>query len=189
MQLMPSGGGSGSDGSSLKTVGKGPIKSADSMTFFARVGAPVRGLAAFSAVKSVSTLIPALQEQQQVARRAAGSQLLFAFCGVDNSVALVNALTLRETWRVRSLSVGGLAAMPTVGVVNSLARYAYRHASKRGIGGSGAAGEGRFELSGDRGTLLHATTRFLRRGAVVDPRTRALVVNGLPGRATLQVSL
>jgi len=39
MQLMPSGGGSGSDGSSLKTVGKGPIKSADSMTFFARVGA------------------------------------------------------------------------------------------------------------------------------------------------------
>jgi hypothetical protein len=82
------------------------------------------------------------------------------------------------------MSVCGLAAVPPVGVINSLSRYAHRNATKRGLA---AARSGKhFELAGDRGTLLHATTRFLRRGVVVDPRTRSVVINGLPGRSTLQ---
>jgi hypothetical protein len=106
--------------------------------------------------------------------------MLFPFC----SVAVVNALTLRELWRVRGMSICGLAALPPVGVVNSLSRYAHRNATKRGLAVSRSGGH--YELAGDRGTLLHATTRVLRRGLVVDPRTRALVLNGLPGRSTLQ---
>lgn len=171
-QLMPSGGGSeaGAAGA-LRAVGKGPVKSPDTMTFFARVGAPLRGIAAYAATEGPAS-----------AART-GPQLLFAFCGIDNSLALVNALTLRELWRARGLAICGLAAVAPVGVVNSLARYAHKHATKSGVKGTGA----RFELAGDRGTLLHATTRFLRRGTVVDPRTKALIVNGLPGRSTLQV--
>ena len=168
---MPSGGGSEAGAGALRAVGKGPVKSPDTMTFFARVGAPLRGIAAYAATEGPAS-----------AART-GPQLLFAFCGIDNSLALVNALTLRELWRARGLAIGGLAAVAPVGVVNSLARYAHKHATKSGIKGTGA----RFELAGDRGTLLHATTRFLRRGAVVDPRTKALIVNGLPGRSTLQV--
>jgi len=144
------------------------------MTFFARVGAPLRGIAAYAAIEGPAS----------AAARTTGPQLLFAFCGIDNSLALVNALTLRELWRARGLAICGLAAVAPVGVVNSLARYAHKHATKSGVKGTTGA---RFELAGDRGTLLHATTRFLRPGSVVDPRTKALIVNGLPGRSTLQV--
>jgi hypothetical protein len=208
LQLLPSGGGTGSAHGTqgVRAVGKGPLKSSDSMTFFARVGAPLRCIAAFAAADTVPSSASLGVQNDAIVRSA--PPLMFSFSCVDNrsvlfmrhssfysrsfhaesvllcSVALVNALTLRELWSVRGMSVCGLAALPPVGVVNSLSRYAHRNAMSRGLALSRSGG--RYELAGDRGTLLHATTRYLRRGLVIDPRTRAVVLNGLPGRSTLQ---
>jgi hypothetical protein len=205
----------------------GPSKDKKLMTFLPRLGAPIRCVSAFAkgaaevpfhygAAPDAASPVEAEDAEAEAEARAAGPggshireapPLMLAVSCTDNSVLLLNAVSLREMWRLRGLAIGGLAAVPTTGVVNFLSRaYMRKLQQQQDQQKSGALGVsgGRAVLSlcdgtdgvqiadshpqacADVGALLNATCRYLVKGLAVDPRTRSVVVNGLPGRASLQ---
>jgi len=179
----------------------GPVSHKRTMTFVPRLGAPVRNLASFSAGATpggVSTASRAAAADALSASHVRDTpKLMFAAVLVDNSVVLVNGATLTALWRVAGLALAGTpAAMPA-----GLAAYYSRAAEKAGAKALEAAA-----LAGDSALVMRlrgppsalfptpplpsallAVGRHLSAGLVMDPRTRAIVVNGFPGRGSLQL--
>jgi WD40 repeat protein len=222
----------------------GPSKDKRMMNFLPRLGASIRGVASYAVASGSDAAAFSADDKAATSGTHVRTTpaLMFAAALVDNTFVVINGTTQNEMWRHRGLAIAGSAAIPSVGVMNSLAKYARKQIIKgaRSVGArSGArsvsaaalaaalfsassssaalslladtAGHGADEdregaedpaallasLSAesigkslrkatDRGILMASTTRYLRKGSVVDPRTKCLVVNTLPTKASLQ---
>lgn len=178
--------------------GGGPNRNKATMTFLPRLGAPIRTVSAWAS--GAQTTRPAAHSSSS----GGGSQvqrvppLMFGVSCTDNSVAIMDGVGMRPMWRVRGLAVAGLPATALSTVLAALTRSQVEGIKKRLAAASSAASEGAdadaAALSvaplrlgpSSVSTVLNGLTRYLRRGAVLDPRTLCLVVNGLPGKGSLQ---
>jgi WD40 repeat protein len=188
----------------------GPSKDKKSMTFVPRLGSPVRSIAAYSAGASVpatsfssSDGTMAVVDGDNSGGGGGGSHVrdappvMYAVTLVDNSVVLLNGLTLRALWKVQGVGAAGLpAALPTG--VALFARKAATKERERALRGALETGDAQAALRARAApsslfppsplpSLLYASTRHLRKGLVVDPRSRHVLLNGFPGRASLQL--
>ena len=194
----------------LEGRGSGPTRNKSTLTFLPRLGAPLRSLAAWASGGSsigghTNSAASSSSSSSSIQRVPA---LMFAAGCADNSCAVIDGVALRALWRSRGLAVAGLAAVPVSGVIASVAHgqvaaiaHKLREAAEAAEAAAAATGSSASGASSGSGAmvslplrlgpgaeaiLLHSLTRYLRRGAVIDPRAQALVVNGLPGKGSLQ---
>lgn len=193
--------------SALSGGAAGPSKDRRMMNFLPRLGAAIRNIVSYSAgatnAAKGKTGAGASAMEVDGNLSAAPSHvreappLIFAITCVDNSIIMVNGMTNKVMWKVYGLAVAGQpAALPT-----GLALFAKKALEKaRGkqllaaidAGDKQAALRARAPSSALFPTpplpsLLYACSRHLRKGVIIDPRTRSVIINGFPGRGSLQL--
>ena len=167
----------------------GPVKDRRLMTYLPRLGAPIRCIASYAAGGHGAPFRASSSSAAAASHARTAPPLIFAIGCVDNTLVVVNGVSLKEMWRTRGMAIAGVPAAVPCGVAASLLRYARKHAAGRGLlpppssSSSTADGEGDaaaaesqgaavLQLGGDRATMLSSASRYLTRGAVVDPRSR-----------------
>jgi hypothetical protein len=140
--------------------------------------------------------------------------VMYAVTLVDNSVVVINGLTLRTMWRASRLSIAGLPASIPRGVAIYTAAAAllklnskgnidtlkenessnettHEKSSSQQVGlktrGVSSSSSSSFFSSQLPSSIYHTFSRHLLLGVVPDPRTRGVLVNGFPGKGTLQL--
>ena len=185
----------------------GPSKDKRTMTFVPRLGAPIRCISSYSAAgqnSSFGTKGPSIlfNETNPVANAEAHGikdipPLIYAVTLVDNTVIVLNGLTLKALWRISGLAIAGQAAILPVGLTYFNEKVLLKNNEKLlqnavEENNSGAILRAQFPISKlFRPTIIpslyYANSRYLRKGFVVDPRTKCIYMNGFPGRASLQL--
>jgi WD40 repeat protein len=156
---------------------------------------PVKGNVVVESTAVVASPVAATTSTSLHVRNA--PPVMYAVSLVDNSVAVINGLSLRIMWRASGLAIAGLPAIVPRGVALFSAN-AYKKASMKALSDAKEAKDAQAELIAKAPTssffstqlpssIYHSFSRHLVHGVVPDPRTRGVLVNGFPGRGSLQL--